>query len=69
MSAIAFADQLSETRRGMSEQREELEKARSEIERQGERRRAWALEIAAGLDQASERIERAARTLNAAGKE
>ncbi|HUZ68009.1 MAG TPA: cell division protein ZapA [Beijerinckiaceae bacterium] len=69
MSAITFADELAETQRKLMMMKTDLERARAEIQDGRERGAVWAEGIAEGLDQATERIERLARSMNAAGKE
>lgn len=69
MSAITFADELAETRRKLAALQADLGSARAEIEHGRDRSGAWAESLADGLDQATERIERLARAMNAAGKE
>ena len=68
MTAITVADELSESKKRVSQLEEELAglgalRAESEAVRE-----AFAADVAVGLDAASERLERLAQQLNEAGK-
>jgi hypothetical protein len=64
MAALTLADDLFAAQKKLGERDEKLEQAREQAERDVTLRRAWALEAAAAMNEAAERVEAATRALN-----
>jgi cell division protein ZapA len=64
MAALTLADESFTAQKKLGERDESLERARAQAEREETRRREWALDAAAAMNEASERIEAATKALN-----
>jgi cell division protein ZapA len=64
MAALTLADELFGAQKKLGERDEKLEEARAQAEREETRRRQWALDAAAAMNEAAEQVEAATRALN-----